>query len=207
MPSRVRADARTSAERASDHAALARLRRRVPAPDREAGASDLGELEVREGGWRVRLRRPSSGRCRARSARGPSEPAAASRVRVTGMPPAALERRRGAARRRASSTGTRRADTIAPVPSVPRQRTRRPPLAARRAARSACSGPVSRRGRPMSAPAIGSAIVDVLGVPQEVRRPSTASSAPTPGRGRGGRRIRPGARPRRSSRDAARSAA
>jgi biotin carboxyl carrier protein len=50
---------RTSAERSADHAAIDRLSAELlPALIAKLGATGLGELEVREGGWRVRLRRP-----------------------------------------------------------------------------------------------------------------------------------------------------
>jgi biotin carboxyl carrier protein len=50
---------RTDAERSADHAAIGRLSDELlPALIAKLGATGLGELEVREGGWRVRLRRP-----------------------------------------------------------------------------------------------------------------------------------------------------
>jgi biotin carboxyl carrier protein len=54
----IRAD-RDDTERASDHAAIDRLTAELlPALIAKLGATGLGELEVREGAWRVRLRRP-----------------------------------------------------------------------------------------------------------------------------------------------------
>jgi biotin carboxyl carrier protein len=53
---------RTADERAADHAAIDRLSEELlPALIAKLGATGLGELEVREGGWRVRLRRPADG--------------------------------------------------------------------------------------------------------------------------------------------------
>ena len=53
---------RTAAERSADHAAIGRLSDELlPALIAKLGATGLGELEVREGGWRVRLRRPGEG--------------------------------------------------------------------------------------------------------------------------------------------------
>lgn len=53
---------RSAAERAVDHAAIDRLADELlPALIAKLGATGLGELEVREGGWRVRLRRPGDG--------------------------------------------------------------------------------------------------------------------------------------------------
>ena len=53
---------RSPAERSADHAAIDRLSGELlPALIAKLGATGLGELEVREGGWRVRLRRPGDG--------------------------------------------------------------------------------------------------------------------------------------------------
>ncbi len=52
---------RTPAQRQADHASLARLSETlVPALVQKLATSGLGELEVREGGWRIRLRRPAT---------------------------------------------------------------------------------------------------------------------------------------------------
>src|SRR6186997_1532602 len=54
------AEERSAAERAADHAAIDRLADGLlPALIAKLGATGLGELEVREGDWRVRLRRPA----------------------------------------------------------------------------------------------------------------------------------------------------
>ena len=51
---------RTPAERSAEHAAIERLSDELlPALIAKLGATGLGELEVREGGWRVRLRAPA----------------------------------------------------------------------------------------------------------------------------------------------------
>ena len=50
---------RTDAERSADHAAIGRLSDELlPALIAKLGSTHLGELEVREGDWHVRLRRP-----------------------------------------------------------------------------------------------------------------------------------------------------
>ena len=60
MPEPHRTGDRTAAQREADHAGLARLSETlVPALVTKLNASGLGELEVREGDWHVRLRRPS----------------------------------------------------------------------------------------------------------------------------------------------------
>jgi acetyl-CoA carboxylase biotin carboxyl carrier protein len=64
-----RDDARPTADRAADHAAIGRLTDQLlPALIAKLGATGLGELEVREGNWRVRLRRPSTSGSRDRRA-------------------------------------------------------------------------------------------------------------------------------------------
>jgi biotin carboxyl carrier protein len=53
---------RTAAERTADHAAIDRLASELlPSLMVKLTTTGLGELEVREGGWRVRLRRPGVG--------------------------------------------------------------------------------------------------------------------------------------------------
>jgi biotin carboxyl carrier protein len=59
-PRDTRRPSRTAAERATDHASIDRLAAELlPALIAKLGATGLGELEVREGAWRVRLRRPT----------------------------------------------------------------------------------------------------------------------------------------------------
>jgi biotin carboxyl carrier protein len=53
------ADERSAEQRAADHAAIDRLTADLlPALVAKLGATGLGEIEVREGDWKVRLRRP-----------------------------------------------------------------------------------------------------------------------------------------------------
>jgi biotin carboxyl carrier protein len=53
---------RTANERAADHAAIDRLADELlPALVAKLSATGLGEIEVREGPWRVRIRRPGDG--------------------------------------------------------------------------------------------------------------------------------------------------
>lgn len=57
-----RPDARDAADRAADHAGIDRLAATlVPALIAKLGTLNVGELEVREGDWRIRLRRPAGG--------------------------------------------------------------------------------------------------------------------------------------------------
>ncbi|HET9456849.1 MAG TPA: hypothetical protein VFO78_05885 [Candidatus Limnocylindrales bacterium] len=65
---------RSPKERAADHAAIDRLAGDLlPALVAKLGATGLGEIEVREGSWRVRVRRPASaaGQGRRSVERGP----------------------------------------------------------------------------------------------------------------------------------------
>jgi acetyl-CoA carboxylase biotin carboxyl carrier protein len=69
-PHDAAADERASDERAADHAEIDRLTEELlPALIAKLGATGLGELEVREGGWRVRLRRPADGQAPTRPRR------------------------------------------------------------------------------------------------------------------------------------------
>jgi biotin carboxyl carrier protein len=55
-------EARTAEARLEDHAAIDRLvDELLPALVAKLSATELGEIEVREGGWKVRLRRPADG--------------------------------------------------------------------------------------------------------------------------------------------------
>jgi biotin carboxyl carrier protein len=61
LPPDRRRSAREDGDRAADHAAIQRLTGDLlPALIAKLGATGLGELEVREGTWRVRLRRPAA---------------------------------------------------------------------------------------------------------------------------------------------------
>jgi biotin carboxyl carrier protein len=62
-----RRTARAAAERSADHAAIDRLAAELlPALIVKLASTGLGELEVREGTWKVRLRRPTSATTRER---------------------------------------------------------------------------------------------------------------------------------------------
>lgn len=64
---------RTPDERLADHAEIDRVADELlPALVAKLGASGLGELDVREGRWRVRLRMPGDGRSPRRSSASPA---------------------------------------------------------------------------------------------------------------------------------------
>ena len=95
---------RDAAERLADHASISRLADELlPALIAKLGASSLGEIEVGEGDWKVRLRRPASapgvagrratdrmdrsGRLPVTSRSGPGEAQASSRPLLTAVGP------------------------------------------------------------------------------------------------------------------------
>jgi biotin carboxyl carrier protein len=74
---------RSPAERSADHAAIDRLSGALlPALIAKLGATGLGELEVRESGWRVRLRRPGDGHAGVAATGGTRERRAGERERA-----------------------------------------------------------------------------------------------------------------------------
>ncbi len=156
MPDQVPADARRSPdddERAADHAAIDRLTGELlPALIAKLGATGLGELEVREGAWRVRLRRPAG-------------------------PPVGTRERRASDRSGAERSMDRlperppRAQHLHPHPE--------PPATARSDSRSVATSPAVGIYQPRKDLTIGSRVragdrlgaVDMLGVAQEVVAP------------------------------------
>ena len=173
--------------RLADHAEIGRLSDALlPALIAKLATTRLGELEVREGDWRVRLRRPASpdvnyGRRAtdkaSRSqpgheghghARGAPESATARTTRLTGVGPGD-----GAAANATNGTGAVRA-TLAAA----RLAEHDPKVAYSPAVGVFHPGPRAAAGtRVRSGDALGS--VDVLGVPQEVLAPADGIVATT----------------------------
>jgi acetyl-CoA carboxylase biotin carboxyl carrier protein len=178
--------ARSDEARRADHAAIERLADDLlPALAAKLDASELGELEVREGGWRVRIRR--SQRQDASDAQGGAGHGRRSTDRTAraqpghaghGHAPAAME---GHLPIRQSTNGSQ------PVPATvgPSHDEPRGPRAPTRASgerRLVATSPavgvfqpsrdVSRGSRVRSGDRL--AIVDVLGVPAEVVAPADA---------------------------------
>ena len=121
-PSETGPDDRSPADRAAEHAAIAELTDGLlPALMVKLSATGLGELEVRDGSWRVRLRRPADGASRERRperpARGqaghhaPSVPAA---VGLTAVGPG----RDGRDSKDGATTGASERRTVATSPAV-----------------------------------------------------------------------------------------
>jgi biotin carboxyl carrier protein len=161
--------ARTAAERLADHAAIDRLTEELlPALIAKLGASGLGELEVREGDWRVRLRMPADGHDRAPARRAGSPvrsggPGTAAAAPTT--PHAAAASSREAA---AIASGPRGSDAV-------RSSEDHPPRP-----RAVAVAPAVGVYRPRPGLAVGSrvrtgdrlGVVDVLGVPHDVLAPA-----------------------------------
>jgi biotin carboxyl carrier protein len=141
---------RTPEERRADHAAIDRLADELlPALVAKLGASGLGELDVREGAWRVRLRMPVDGRAARRaggSSRGGQQPPSAHAA----PPP------------RSSSP----APEATPDPGPPtRAVATSPAVGFYRPRPDRAPGARVRAGDPLGA-------IDVLGVPQELTSPA-----------------------------------
>jgi biotin carboxyl carrier protein len=163
---------RSAAERSADHAAIDRLSDGLlPALIAKLGATGLGELEVREGAWRVRLRRPGDGASgttarerrpgdRERVARSAAAAGAHGHASLTPVGPG-RDGRDGAAERDGRDGGARDgpgrdpARIVATSPAVgvfqPRPETR--------------AGTKVRAGDRLGS-------VDMLGIPQEVVAPA-----------------------------------
>ena len=166
---------RTAAERSADHAEIGRLSDELlPALIAKLGATGLGELEVREGGWRVRLRRPGEASVpspardrrpgdRERAARSGAGPAGSHQP--TGLTPVGPGRdgRDGAARDGVTGGDGRGRDG-----------------AARDDGRMVATSPAVGIFQPRSEARAGTKVragdrlgsVDMLGIPQEVVAPS-----------------------------------
>ena len=174
MPEPVQPDVprveRSAAERSADHAAIDRLSGDLlPALIAKLGATGMGELEVREGSWRVRLRRPGaatgSGTARERrpgerdrSARSGSGPGAAHvHASLTAVGPGREAPETGDGQDGVTGRDDARADEriVASSPAVGIYQ----PLA------EAGAGTKVRAGDRLGS-------VDMLGIPQEVVAPS-----------------------------------
>ena len=167
--------------RATDHAAIDRLATELlPALVAKLAGTGLGEIEVREGGWKVRLRRPAdagSGSRMRRATDRPSRPQPGHEGH--GHPPGALEGHRSARLGQAehSSNGSGPGEpsrTPASHASPAERRASGDPH--RAVATSPAVGLFQPRpdARPGSRVRAGDrlGVVDMLGVPQEVVAPA-----------------------------------
>ena len=171
----------------ADHAAIDRLAEELlPALIAKLGATGLGEIEIREGPWRVRVRRPAGDRSSVgpdglparRSTDRPSRPQPGHAGH--GHAPGAVESHRSARETRASGNGHRTSlvavgpgsdDRLDGLSDDGRGRDRRrtiatsPAVGLYRPSADVRSGSRVRAGDPVG-------IVDVLGIPQEVSAPT-----------------------------------
>ena len=144
---------RTPEERRADHAAIDRLADELlPALVAKLGASGLGELDVREGAWRIRLRMPADGRASRRtggSSRGGHQPPSPHTASAHAIPP------------------TRSSSPVAePDPGPPtRAVAASPAVGFYRPRPDMTAGARVRAGDPVGA-------VDVLGIAQDVVSPT-----------------------------------
>jgi biotin carboxyl carrier protein len=149
MPDQPVPGDRTPAQREADHAGLARLSDTlVPALVAKLAGSGLGELEVREGDWKIRVRRPPG------TATAPSTARRGDRPRL-GQHPHPAEGPRPAATRVAQPAEAVAPDPHRAVATSPAVGVFRPGLA--------IGSPVTAGDR--------SAIVDLLGIAQDVVAP------------------------------------
>jgi biotin carboxyl carrier protein len=149
-------DPRSPAERLADHAAIGRLAIEVlPSLVARLSGTGLGELEVWEGDWRVRLRRPAGERRAVERSGRAVRPAQRDAGRVPGNPIHEVPTHGAASHDVASAA--RRTPLVATSPAVGIFRVR-PEIR---------TGARVREGERV-------AIVDLLGVPQDVLAPGDA---------------------------------
>lgn len=158
-----RSPERSPDERRAAHAAIDRLADELlPALAAKLGASGLGELDVREGAWRVRLRMPGDARATRRSASA-GRPSGRAELHA----PAAQAVAGHAAAGQAGAVAGAGARVPAPDPAEP-------------ATRAVATSPAVGFYRPRPDLAAGARVragdrlgsIDVLGVPQELVAPA-----------------------------------
>jgi biotin carboxyl carrier protein len=138
-----------AADRAADHAAIDRLSKELlPALIAKLGATGLGELEVREGNWRVRLRRPATASAGGRDRR------VGDRASVE----------RSSERPERLPRGHHHAEPVASVRTESRNVATSPAVGVYQPSKDVTAGARVRAGDRLGA-------VDMLGIPQEVVSP------------------------------------
>jgi len=144
MPEPHETGDRTPAQRAADHASLARLSETlVPALVAKLTGTGLGEVEVREGDWKIRVRRPVT-------AGAAPAPRRSERPRLGAASHAEPRAAKPAATQTAAEPDARRSVVTSPAVGI-----FRPGVAV---------GTVVRAGDRI-------AVVDLLGIPQDVTAP------------------------------------
>jgi biotin carboxyl carrier protein len=164
-------DERDPADRLADHAAIDALANElIPALIAKLGASGLGEIEVREGDWKVRLRRPADGVTAAGGRRTGRPAAAPAQVRPSLTP---VGPGRGVTEEAETRVVGGGADIDGLGPAEPGGRGRDP-------FRAMATSPAVGFFQPRSGIVPGSRVragdpigaIDVLGVPTEVVAPA-----------------------------------
>jgi biotin carboxyl carrier protein len=171
-------DSRTPEARAADHAAIDRLADELlPALAAKLGATGLGEIELREGDWRLRVRRAGDGTNPGR--RSADRVDRASRAQPGhaghGHAPAAIEGHRAAKPAAPHSTNGHSAAAPTNRPESDGGRRRTDPDPHRAIARSPAVGIFHPKSGVRSGTRVRAGdrlgVVDMLGVPQDVLSP------------------------------------
>ena len=176
---RRRPDPRTSSERAVDRAAIDHIADELlPALIAKLGSTNLGEIEIREGDWRLRLRRPAPSAAsfgRRAGDRVPSDKASRAQPghEGHGHAPAALESHRGAATAPTNGSESPNLAAVGPGRSAEgrtdgsddRSVATSPAVGVFQPAANAVAGAKVRSGDRLG-------VVEVLGVPHEVLAPA-----------------------------------
>jgi biotin carboxyl carrier protein len=184
------ADERTADQRAADHAAIDHLADEVlPALVAKLSATGLGEIEVREGAWKIRVRRPA-GETTTSIRRAGDRPSRAQPGHAGhGHPPAGFEGHRSAREGRGPvvhSTNGSSPPALAPVgpgdpaaesaprtePHTGRVVATSPAVGVYQPRADARAGTRVRSGDPLGA-------VDMLGIAQEVVAPADGVVGPS----------------------------
>ncbi|MCI0344383.1 MAG: hypothetical protein L0221_02920 [Chloroflexi bacterium] len=183
---RRRPDSRTSSERAVERAAIDHIADDLlPALIAKLGSTNLGEIEIREGEWRLRLRRPAPGGANY-GRRTTDRPASdrASRAQPGheghGHAPAALESHRSPATAPTNGSDSPNLAAVGPWRSAEgrtdgsddRSVATSPAVGVFQPALSAVAGAKVRSGDRLG-------VVEVLGVPHEVLAPADGIIATT----------------------------
>lgn len=181
---RRRPDSRTSTERAVDLAAIDHIADELlPALIAKLASTNLGEIEIREGDWKLRLRRPApSGASYGRRTgdRAPSEKASRAQPghEGHGHAPAALESHRAPATAQSNGSESPNLAAVGPGRSAEgrtdgsddRSVATSPAVGVFQPAATAVAGAKVRSGDRLG-------VVEVLGVPHEVLAPADGTVA------------------------------
>jgi biotin carboxyl carrier protein len=194
--SRDRAPAeRSEKARAADHAAIDRLADELlPALAAKLAATGLGEIEVREGQWKVRVRRPA-GEGATQLRRGSDKPSRAQPGHAGhGHPPAGLEGHRGAQGRGPVTYSTNGSSPPSLTPVGPGDGAEADPARQReeshqelRSTRTVATSPAVGVYQPRPEVRLGTKVrsgdrlgaVDMLGIAQEVVSPADGLVGPS----------------------------